>query len=711
MEVVAPRDTSPLQETDGSPLSPMAREVNFLDDDDDDADGSVPSPLRRHGVRPSLREIAVATAVSSVRWLVSGVRLLPVVGPAVASALPPSVEGPPAGPCQADERRRKMNEFLRDRHREFLSPGELKVHMCTWNVAVAAPPSADAISEWLCVADPSTMMPDGELPDIVAVTLQEAELSGTALVLESTEAVASWSEAIQTSLNRRLQREAQSDPKLVGAKTRFRKVEAVQLVGMILLLFARGDHVPHIRNVRRAITRTGALSAFGNKGAIGIRATIYGKRFLFIGAHFAPHDRAVSKRHANYRNSLAELQLDVGDLLDDEVDHCLDRQARQEQATRGTRREVTGSTLMGRLFQRRRMGVSAMRSGHRLIQMHDYVFFGGDLNYRLAGIDYRDVVEAAHQGDYDRLLLHDQLRRGIHDGTIFQAFSEAEVDFAPTYKYDRGTDNFDTSAKRRTPAYTDRILFRFLAADEKVVAPFSPVASRLSKALGRVARPLAPADPLRNLATRARRASVPAFTPQVTRRRQAMSESKSTACLDGLDSTPSGTSRSPPQKLDPISTPPGAHGADGGGATSPVLPANLASAIEFPAPTAPLGTPGPAPPAGFDESCEQALFDSAKAATARQGAEADAASAHSGSSSASLSAAGGMRGLPYILNHLVVDRYCSFQEMRASDHKPVAAAFRAVIVNTDEVRVRRVVFEAAQEIGIDNDDDDVEVDD
>lgn len=46
---------------------------------------------------------------------------------------------------------------------------------------------------------------------------------------------------------------------------------------------------------------------------------------------------------------------------------------------------------------------------------------------------------------------------------VFQEFEEGPIVFPPTYKYDVGSDEYDTSEKARTPSYTDRILWRSIS--------------------------------------------------------------------------------------------------------------------------------------------------------------------------------------------------------------------------------------------------------
>ncbi|CAD5209359.1 unnamed protein product [Bursaphelenchus xylophilus] len=91
---------------------------------------------------------------------------------------------------------------------------------------------------------------------------------------------------------------------------------------------------------------------------------------------------------------------------------------------------------------------------------HDAVIWLGDLNYRLnAGFSYEEVVLKCNSNQYIGLFHHDQLKEQQRLRTAFNAFHEVTPGFRPTYKFDVGTSNWDTSEKRRVPAWCDRILY------------------------------------------------------------------------------------------------------------------------------------------------------------------------------------------------------------------------------------------------------------
>ena len=87
----------------------------------------------------------------------------------------------------------------------------------------------------------------------------------------------------------------------------------------------------------------------------------------------------------------------------------------------------------------------------------------GDLNFRLDGEREKivDLVTTAkgHPIFHPLALTFDQLSALIHHGTVFKGFSEAQITFPPTYKYEPGTNSWDV-VKLRNPSYTDRILFK-----------------------------------------------------------------------------------------------------------------------------------------------------------------------------------------------------------------------------------------------------------
>lgn len=97
-----------------------------------------------------------------------------------------------------------------------------------------------------------------------------------------------------------------------------------------------------------------------------------------------------------------------------------------------------------------------------MILDHEICILHGDLNYRIDTMSRDAIINAIKTGNIKKLLERDQLLASKRKRPSFRlrAFNEMPITFAPTYKYDVGSDTYDTSEKKRAPAWCDRILYR-----------------------------------------------------------------------------------------------------------------------------------------------------------------------------------------------------------------------------------------------------------
>ncbi|KAK7925941.1 hypothetical protein WMY93_008251 [Mugilogobius chulae] len=164
-----------------------------------------------------------------------------------------------------------------------------------------------------------------------------------------------------------------------------------QLVGVCLFVFIRPQHAPYIRDVAVDTVKTGMGGATGNKGGVAIRLLFHTTSICFLCSHFAAGQSQVKERNDDYNEISRKLSFPMGRLLDS----------------------------------------------------HDYVFWCGDFNYRI-NLPNEEVKELIKQQNWDALTAGDQLVEQKNAGLVFREFTEGNLDFAPTYKYDLFSEDYDT---------------------------------------------------------------------------------------------------------------------------------------------------------------------------------------------------------------------------------------------------------------------------
>nr|XP_039266862.1 inositol polyphosphate 5-phosphatase K-like [Styela clava] len=111
--------------------------------------------------------------------------------------------------------------------------------------------------------------------------------------------------------------------------------------------------------------------------------------------------------------------------------------------------------------------------GNATVQSHDLILMFGDMNFRIDHFSREEILNHVAEKNYSVLWDKDQLKKHkkVHD--LLAEFEEGTLDFDPTYKYDPGTDTYDTSEKKRKPAWTDRILWRVHPEIRTSAPPFT----------------------------------------------------------------------------------------------------------------------------------------------------------------------------------------------------------------------------------------------
>ena len=339
-----------------------------------------------------------------------------------------------------------MAEQMKKKVREFTTENNLRIFCGTWNVSSNTLEYDDDDDSTSTSNDNSSsnnikeessirtwLIPqDQPLCDIYAVGFQEiCELSAVNVVLDGSKSVERalyWKRKILLALSNNNDSNDDSN--------NYTMISENHLVGTALFVFVKKELLPKVSDLRTVTCGIGLLGFGGNKGAVTTRIVVDETSITFVTSHLRAGAEKLHGRNTDIKSILAKTLLT----------------------------QNANNVLSDNLLRPSRQYINSDLIKDLEIRDSDYVFWFGDLNYRLdeTNLNTDDIWHDIITGHYKDYLQHDQLSLEREKGQVFQGFEEGTITFKPSYKFIPGTDLYDDrlNGKLKTPAWCDRILWR-----------------------------------------------------------------------------------------------------------------------------------------------------------------------------------------------------------------------------------------------------------
>ena len=327
-----------------------------------------------------------------------------------------------------------LEEELNKHQKKFKNYSDLKVYIGSWNVGGASPEELPNLNKWLGnyydLIDKSnpkyynskdnlnnfnncinSSAINSNSPDIYIIGFQEI------VDLNANNVLLYSNEEIAKKWKKLVKNTLEKYGK-------YSILKSLDLVGLYVIIMVKSSVRENIKYLDCDIVRTGMMGTIGNKGSLIIKFNYNDSTLAFVCSHLS-HGLSGNKSRIN------------------ELHEILNR--------------------------------SFMTSNKELsIKNFDYYFIFGDLNFRIDHKD-EDIREMISHNKLSDLNIHDQLHPLLTKGTLFSdMLYEGDKTFDPTYKFTIGTNIYD-SAKKRSPAWCDRILINKSTIKDVVIQKYNSV--------------------------------------------------------------------------------------------------------------------------------------------------------------------------------------------------------------------------------------------